>query len=234
MTNKQEPKWRVDPQASAQWTVDPARCAVSGADLTPAGFLPTDTNWSGIQAEARRRVDSAGISDLTQADCGPGVGGAASEPLYEECLAMQGPPEVVVTDEMTAAGRQVAIYEAGSVGDVYRAMAARDPYREGPTALEFYAAQFEKMAARIAELEAAPVELYRADERRIDVWREIVVAKDARIAELKSELATIRVTTQPTSAQTGVGDKDKPSAAPKPMPASALMPKQSDPRRIGG
>lgn len=267
MTNKQEPKWTVDPGLTHWFKAgkpidNPTRCAVSGADLTPA-------------------------------DCGPGVGGAASEPLYEECLAMQGPPEIVVTDEMRRLGgdvlrscREMEVFNEQAADASYRAMAAvapREPdmrlaektrdglKNTGSEPLVIYdadhvsghvvhpgetwtqgnapqqraddavSAYIQKLEAENAKLRADPVELYRADEQRIDAlteqrdaWTAIAARQQVRIATLEAELATMRVATPPTSAQTGVGDKDKPSAAPKPIPASALAPKQSDPRRIGG
>lgn len=284
MTNKQEPKWRVtDPQSAYANTLiqlasqmDPARCAVSGDDLTPADCGP------GVGGAG---YDHSGNGNhmIWKDAGGPGVGGAASEPLYEECLAMQGSPEIVVTDEMVAAAENLDhCYRPEGRPDlmkIYRAMAAVAPKS---TADNWWSMQWQRGQDRIAALEAenaklreGPIELYREDERKIDALeaevarlsasRDVAIdglqravaaamalledranrltapevhallaGRDDRIATLESELAAMRVTTQPTSAQTGVGDKDKPSAAPKPMPASALAPKQSDPRRIGG
>jgi hypothetical protein len=68
-----------------------------------------------------------------------------------------------------------------------------------------------------------------------DHWIGQLAAKDSRIAELKSELAAMRIApTQPTQAQTGQGDLSKPTNEPKPMPAAAIASSKSDPRRIGG
>lgn len=142
-------------ETAAQWTVDSTRCAVSGADLTKA-----------VQ-EIEEHYAAEALHTLTPADCGPGVGGAA-----------QGPPEIVVTDEMVAAGDAVwsSSHLPASLAETYRAMAAVAPVDMSDASARDHAeAWANECMDRIAALEtenaklrADPVELYRADERRID------------------------------------------------------------------
>lgn len=180
-------------------------------------------------------------------------------------------PGIPVTDEMNAAGRTEAarasattVY-SGSVSAIYRAMAAVAPkFPDDPDRVATLAQKFIAKDARIATLESenaclshslraateAHAELEAYGRARILAhqssegdWREVVDAKDARIAELKSELAAMRVapTTKPTDAQLTPGDASA-TAPPerradgtlKPVARAWEAPKQaSDPRRIG-
>lgn len=89
---------------------------------------------------------------------------------------------------------------------------------------------------RISELKAenaAKDAAMGARYAQIDALHAALDLKDTRIAELKSELAAMRVATKPTAAQQAAGDA-KPPPEPKAFPAGALSPSKSDPRRIGG
>lgn len=93
-----------------------------------------------------------------------------------------------------------------------------------------------KLMRRVAVLEAAPVELYRADERKIDAltaqrdartgiavrYMERINALEAENLALKAQIAAF------TAANVA-----KPADARKPMPANALAGRRDDPRRIG-
>jgi len=134
----------------------------------------------------------------------------------EPTVGPQPEREIPVTEEMIAAAN--AVWNAAVDGeplsmDIYRAMAALAPLRCIDEAMEL---ADDELRCRIAALEAE------------------LAGKDARIAELKSELAAIQiVTSKPTASQTTPGDI-QPTAAPKTFPAGALKPSQSDPRRVGG
>lgn len=124
--------------------------------------------------------------------------------------------EAPVTDEMAAAGA-VANDEAwtptrmlsvqDTVARIYRAMAA-----------------------------VAPVELYRADERKIDAltaqrdaWTGIAVRYKEQIVALEAENLALKAQIAAFTA----ANVAKPADARKPMPANALAGRRDDPRRIG-
>lgn len=122
--------------------------------------------------------------------------------------------EAPVTDEMVEEGFSADIPVAGRVR----------------TKREIYSAIYRAMAA------GAPVELYRADERKIDAltaqrdaWTGIAVRYKEQIVALEAENLALKAQIAAFTA----ANVAKPADARKPMPANALAGRRDDPRRIG-
>lgn len=93
-----------------------------------------------------------------------------------------------------------------------------------------------KLMRRVADLEAEPTELYRADERKIDAltaqrdaWTGIAVRYKEQIVALEAENLALKAQIAAFTA----ANVAKPADARKPMPANALAGRRDDPRRIG-
>jgi hypothetical protein len=153
------------------------------------------------------------------------VSGALLPTRYWECWAA---PEIVVTDEMTDAA--VVAYKAW--------IAQADP---GSFVRDASALIYRAMAA------VAPVDLYRADERRIDAlteqrnaWTQIAMRQRVRITAIEAEQAVLRAQ---LAALTGADPKPADLPDPPRRPDGTLIPQAKpwsppkpvgDTRRIGG
>lgn len=136
------------------------------------------------------------------------------EPLYEECLAVQGEPEIPVTAEMIAAGCDIAgPIERSFMTRIYRTMAALAPKDMSDASARDHAeAWANEYMARIAALEAELT--FQAM-----VSAQVVENYEAALAGLYKQLAAL------TTANVAV---------PDPLSHNPFRAFEVDRRRVGG